>query len=427
MTYDDHDLDALLRQPTERLAPPDGSWELVRRRARRRKWAKASASIAAGVIVAAGAVPAVIAVRHSTTNGKQGVQTLNQTPQQSPFQHPTNKTSPAPTSANPTISPSISLAGFVPESSSFISHSPGQEEGFLIGPGSKSAVVAKTTNGGQSWSAISSVPVNGAEVGIRFAHVLNGYVFGSSYYVTGDGGVTWQPEKSPGYIHDLETMNNQIWATVSKCQSCSPIQLWHGTVANPVLKPVTQVRAIPGDDSTLVLSSNAVYLMVQDKGTQQGQLWANRNGSPSGWVKRVDPCSSDPVGTFATWSINGLAALCDQVTDGSKPAQVLRSFDSGQTWHVVKGQVPDVGGSDQIAAGSRYDLIVSPGGFNGEPYVSTNAGKSFSTVHTGTASTGFVGFISPLQVVAISSPAGTDRTFLYSDNAGKDWTAYPFR
>jgi hypothetical protein len=66
----DRELDALLRQPGERLSPPDGSWALVTKRARRRKWAKASLSIAAVIVVIAGAVPAIIAVRGNSNDQK---------------------------------------------------------------------------------------------------------------------------------------------------------------------------------------------------------------------------------------------------------------------------------------------------------------------------------------------------------------------
>jgi hypothetical protein len=416
MTFDDNDLDALLRQPTERLAPPDGSWELVSRRAQRRKWAKASASVAAGVVIVAGAVPAVIAVRHSdhSGGGNQSIALANPTSHraQSPFS--TKKASPAPPSAT---TPAVSLAGFRPQSSTFISPT----EGFLIGPASDGAVVAKTLDGGRNWSPLASLPVNGNNVGIRFAHGPNGYVFGQVYDVTGDGGLSWQTYTPPGYIRDLETMNDQIWATVSRCALCKSVRLWHGTVADPTLHPVADVGTLPGNEATLVLSTDAVYLMVHDGATQQGQLWWSRNGTT--WVKRTDPCDGRVAATFAAWSINGLAAVCGDRTGGAASA-VFESATHGNHWNLT-GHVA-VSDPAAIAAGSQTALIVSQGGDNGAPYVSTDGGVHFTATPTGTTSMGFVGFIDPMHVVALSSAFGTDHAFLFSYNAGLTWTTYPF-
>jgi hypothetical protein len=415
MTFDDHDLDALLRQPTERLAPPDGSWELVHRRAQRRKWAKASASVAAGVIIVAGAVPAVIAVRHNSAGGgNQSIALADPTSQRPLSPSSTKKPSSAPPTAT---TPAVSLAGFKPQSSTFISPT----EGFLIGPGSKGAVVAKTLDGGRSWSPLATLPVDGNNVGIRFAHGPNGYVFGRVYDVTSNGGLSWQTYTSPGYIRDLETMNDQIWATVSACATCKSVRLWHGTVADPTLQPVTAVGSLPGNEATLVLSTDAVYLMVHDGATQQGQLWWSRNGTS--WVTRTDPCDGRVAATFAAWSINGLDAVCGDGT-GHAASAVFASTNHGKTWNQM-GHVA-VSDPEAIAAGSPTALIVSQGGDKGAPYVSTDGGVHFTASPTGTTSMGFVGFIDPTHVVALSSTFGTDHAFIFSYNGGLTWTTYPF-
>jgi hypothetical protein len=417
---DDRDLDALLRQPTERLAPPDGSWELVARRARRRKWAKASASVTAGLIVLAGAVPAVIAVRHNSSD-----QTISiATPPPSRHVNTTNK-SPKPTPAvsgpSPAVSTStapISLAGFKPASLSFIEPT----IGYLIGPTSaNSAVVAKTTNDGQTWSGLSKVPVNGSQVGIRFDGSY-GYVFGQQFYVTTDGGLSWTKAPSPGYIDDLETMNHKVWATVSKCQGCDKVQLFEAPEGDPNLSLVTKVPSLPGNDSTLVVSSGAVYLMVHDKATKQGELWASPNGVS--WAKHTDPCNNQSLGTFATWSTNGLAALCGQGSSGSS-AQIWESHNHGKSW--TADGTTSAASTAMITAGSDTALVISQGGA-GLPYISSGASNSltFGGAQTGTSSMGFVGFISPSHVVAITAPNDSAPAFMTSLNAGASWTVHPF-
>jgi hypothetical protein len=423
----DLDLDALLRQPTERLAPPDGSWELVARRARRRKWAKASASVAAGLIVLAGAVPAVIAVRHNSDD-----QTLQIASPKPSHQLTGGPKSPRPipvvSTASPAVSatsaPPVSLAGFKPVSLSFIS----PDVGFLVGPGVKSAVVARTTDDGSTWTGLSSVPVDGNNVGIRFANGSYGYVFGKQLYMTSDGGTSWTPEQSPGYIQDLETMKGVVWATVSKCANCRTVQLYEAPVGDPNFQPVTKVGTLPGDDSTLVVSSRAVYVMGQNKNTQQGVLWWSPNGTK--WTQRTDPCAGYAMGTFAAWSTNGLAALCDQGPDGSKPAVVRESDNHGKSWTTV-ATTPD-NDPGMITAGSSTSLVVSPFASVGGPLVTargnsaTNSPLHFTSVQTGTPSVGFVGFIDIAHVVAISSPIGSDSAFMTSTDGGLHWSVHTF-
>jgi hypothetical protein len=426
---DDRDLDALLRQPAERLVPPDGSWDLINRRARRRKWAKASAAVAAGVIVVAGAVPAVIAVRHNSDD--QSIEIANATPSNhvnSAIKTP--KPAVVASSPTPTVSTSapapkpVSLAGFKPASLSFIS----KDYGFLIGPTtSRSAVVAETTNDGESWSGLATVPVNGSKVGIRFASGAIGYVFGSKFFMTEDGGLVWTAEPTPGtsgYIDDLETMDQKVWATVSPCQGCSQVQLYEAPIGDPNLRPVEGVPMLQGSDSTLVVSSQAVYLMVHDSTTKQGQLYASPKGTT--WVKRTDPCDGQALGTFGTWSTNGLAALCGQGTGSSSPAKILESDNSGKSWTNVG--TTSASGDDMITAGSSTSLVISQDGA-GAPYVSTGTSKSlsFTGAQTGTSSMGFVGFINISHVVAITSPADTQHAFMTSHDAGATWTVYRFR
>jgi hypothetical protein len=412
---DDRDLDALLRQPAERLAPPDGSWDQITRRARRRKWAKASASVAAGLVIVSGAVPAVIAVRHNSDD-----QTLQVADTASPHQSaPTSTSLPAPLPSLTASAASVgSLTAFKPSSSTFIS----QGTGFLIGTSRAATTVAKTTDGGATWAPIAKVPGNGHNLGIRFADSADGYIFGRQLAVTSDGGLTWVPQSAPGYIDDLETMNGQIWATVRSCQGCGTVSLYSAPVGDPVLQRVTAVPQLPGNDSTLVVSNKAVYLLVQDKSTKQGQLWATPNGST--WTQRGQPCPGYAVARIAAWSTTGLAAVCDQLSYLSTPATVRESTDRGTSW-TTQGQIAGVD-PDLISAGSVNDLVVTQGGVSGEPYVSTNGGQSFTAVHIGTQSMGFVGFISPTHVVAISSATGPDRAFLTSHNAGATWTVTSF-
>jgi hypothetical protein len=130
------------------------------------------------------------------------------------------------------------------------------------------------------------------------------------------------------------------------------------------------------------------------------------------------------VGRIAAWSTTGLAAVCDQLSYLSTPATVRESTGRGTSW-TTQGQIAGID-PDLVSAGSVHDLVVTQGGVSGEPYVSTNGGRSFTAVPIDTQSMGFVGFISPHHVVAISSATGPDRAFLTSHNAGATWTVTSF-
>jgi hypothetical protein len=202
MNHEDLDprLEAMLHAPNEPLAPPADLWDDVRRRARRRRQGKALLAIAAGVIVVAGAIPAVIAVRHNSSNDR--VQIANGPSQPVPI-----------TSGNPKAAIAIAtspgtLDRLEPETVSFVSQTQGWVSGDTrVGGGTVGGGLGRTTDGGSSWTA---EPASPAPVGlVRFATQDVGFSFGPTYQITHDGGRTWATLPSPGNIVDLETMNGR--------------------------------------------------------------------------------------------------------------------------------------------------------------------------------------------------------------------------
>lgn len=428
----DDELDALLREPIERLAPPPGSWETVSRKARRRKWAKAGASVAAGVVVLAAAVPAVIAVRHNA--GDQTVQIANPpsrpvtTPPHTAATRPAPAGSSTPPSAATTTAVPADLVGFVPESVSFIS----QSVGFLwgsIGP-SHQGVVAQTFDDGATWTRLPAPAVDtaGGRAGdgqIRFGRPDVGFIFGAKYFVTMDGGNTWNQYPSNGYIDDLETARGRVWALVRPTMLSSTVTLYSATVADPTLRPVGAVptmHGVPGADS-IAVNAHSVDVIVGNTA-----FW----NSPDGvrWAAATNPCA-DQAGAgsvestqLTTLDLGSVIAACgyDQ-NAGTEQKRVFATTDSGQHWSSAMSDPGASGYLQTFAAGTPSDLIL--GTSQGGAQITHDGGGTWHPVSANGVALGFVGFIDPGRIVATGSD-GSAGAFATSDTAGRTWQVYSF-
>ncbi len=431
---DEFDIDALLRQATERLAPPDGSWELISRRARRRKWAKASVAVTAGVIVLAGAVPAVIAVRHN--GGEQSVAIGKSPTPPTQQRHHHASTQPVPTVSTPSTSPSAtaptSLAGFVPDSLTFVSKTDGYLWGTL--PGSHAGVVAHTEDGGQTWTGMQAPPVMDSASAdgiagddqIRFGNGEVGFVYGAVYYVTTDGGQSWHQYAAPGYIDDLETVHQQVWALVRPSQLSRTVELYSATTADPTLRRVTSVTlapSTPGADSIAInggLGTEVSVSVIAGKSS----FWFSPNGAT--WKRRTDPCPVDPQSAvLSTLDLHTVLAACGWGVGGSSEhKQTFVSTNSGQSWTATGPARSTLGTLQTFAAGTSNDLIV---GTTRGAQLTTDGGTNWLPAKANGITLGFVGFISLHHIVAISDRADlTTGAFATSTDSGQHWQVYKF-
>jgi photosystem II stability/assembly factor-like uncharacterized protein len=422
----DDELEALLRQDPERLAPPAGSWETITRRARRRRWAKGGVGVAAGAIVLAGAVPAVLAVRHTSDN-----QTLSLRPQHA-VSRPMQTSRPVgPAVRRTSTAAATTVAGLAPTSVSFVS----QDVGWLwgathhLGPG----IVAKTTNGGGAWTPVGTPPQiaatdpNGSgDSGIRFADGDTGYVFGRRLFLTDNGAQTWNPVSLPGRVIDLETMNNRVWA-LTGCTGCRTLHLYAATVTEPAhftIVPNVHLKAsgvaIEGGIGNIAVAKTAAYVLVGDH-----DLWSTADGVA--WSRKNDPCPTDAgfADSISAWGSTDLTVVCGSApSGGSEAKQVFTSTDSGATWSATPTEPPPAGYPMSISAGSADDIVI---GLNqGSGYLTTDGGQHWSAT-TAPANLSFVGFISPTRVVGVPGTDVTMRAFLSSTDGGQHWSTARFR
>lgn len=394
-------LEAMLRATDEPLAPPAGTWEDVRRRARRRRQGKALLAVAAGVAVLAGAIPAVIAVRDNSSNDR--VQLANQPTQPPPI------TSNPPKSATVIQSSPTTLRRLDPETISFVSQTQGWVSGAIrVAGGTVDGGLGRTTDGGVHWAAEpASPPPTGL---VRFANPDVGFSFGATYQITRDGGKTWATLPSPGNIVDLETMNGRVWALVQSCEQCRAPRLFAASVGSPALHRVGQVPPIGPYDSNLVLSGGSVFV------TGGQDLWMSRDGQS--WRQGINPCGAGPQ-SFSAWSPTDLAAECTPVRG---VGSLYESNDGGLHWTNI-ADLPKVSAAvATLSAGTWNHLIVTTG--VGPPYVTFDGGQHWQPADTGAGPVTFAAYISTSHIVGIRG--GRRPAFLSSQDAGRHWTAVAF-
>src|SRR6202161_2982954 len=192
----DDDLDSWLNQRIDPLVPPPGTFELIKRRARRRKYRKLAitAASAAVIVAAAVTVPQVVNLQVSPSPGAQAA-----AGQSSAASTSTGGGSAAASGAAAVPTPSASAApvpaNFRPTSVTFV----GTNTGWVIGqagtPGQCATQyctsIARTDNAGKTWAGVPA-PVTGAANGgtgvsqIRFLNLNDGWAFGPELFETSD-------------------------------------------------------------------------------------------------------------------------------------------------------------------------------------------------------------------------------------------------
>jgi photosystem II stability/assembly factor-like uncharacterized protein len=421
----DRDLEDLLRSRPEPLRPPPGRWETVRRRARRRRIAKLSAALlSTAVVVAGGLTPFLLRSNDDNNGAGQRLTVAGPGPNSAA---PTSAGRPTPSSVASSRAPTgpthltgpSALSGFHPQSVSFVS----QAEGFLLGAGTDHAVtIARTADGGTTWSRLPDVKVPSAGTGIRFATPAIGFLFGSRYLVTTDGGGSWTPLSSPGFISDLETMNGHVYALVTACPTCRRVTLYGASTTSPALKRIPGVPSLVGDAVSVSVAQNSAYFLDTVKGGS-GQVWATLDGVK--WSQRPSPCGTT-MGLITQWSETGVAAACDVrlFGVGKESKRVFVSTDGAQTWTPLATPPTKVGYINSVSASGPQTVVV--GDDQSGLDVTTDGGRHWTLEGPQmTNGASFVGFISPTRVVALPKDAA-DRFFTTSYTAGRTWVTTPF-
>jgi hypothetical protein len=459
MTDPHDDLDAWLEAQVRPLPPPPGTFELIRKRARRRKITRAAgaAAGAVAVITLIAAVPTLIIPRLQPGTGPtQKSAATGQTLPLSSSHPPATTSTPAPTAVLPPVP-----ANFAATSVTFI----GTLTGWVIGqagtPGhcftKDCTSVARTDDGGATWYGVPA-PVTGAPDGstgvsqIRFLDRDNGWAFGPQLYATHDGGQNWTKISTGGMrVTALEARGNRAFAVWARCTgtgsdfaaNCTSFAVHSAAMGSDQWTPVGGASATvtPGrtaGSASLLLTGTLGYLLTPGGALLSGPIsgqgsWqqlvaastasAANSASPSG-ASLCSPGAAQPDGQaagglLAATSSAGLVLLCTgQATAGTQSKTLYTSSDSGAKWQLA-GTAPAAGTATSVAGTpSGAILIATTQGIE----VSADGGATWAAAQGSLPAGGFafVGMTTSSQGVAVPADPSQDAVWFTMDG-GQTW------
>jgi hypothetical protein len=459
-------LDRWLNQQVRPLPPPPGTFELITRRARRRKIRKtmvtavSAAAVAAAVAVA---VPVGLSLHLSTPSTSAGLAAGSSREAQS-SQSTLGTAAPKATApaARPTYSagstgsaaPGYLPPDFVPVSVTWDSLSTGWIMGPAGTPGQCANAdpdictsIARTDDGGQTWQGlpapdtISPGDVTGV-TGLRFLNSTYGWAFGPELWATDDGGAHWHKVNTGGAsVTDLETSNGRAYALFGDCAdpagttgatdaNCSSYTLMTAAAGSDAW---TRVGGVPAGLTTGTSSPGSAVIMLDGStsttqatgylAAPDGTLYAGPLDG-SAWQKAGTlPCQPGAAastglpaqlmlaaaGTASSGQAR-LALVCAQPNAGDTVA--YRSNDAGASWtkQTAAGSngIANIGTPESLAATSDGTLILAT-----EPI---NTSSSLA-IQPGTASSGGIYYLtlgaSQWQDASLSEPSPESDSFSY--------------
>src|SRR6185312_8276934 len=370
---DSHDdVDAWLSERIEPLPPPPGTFDLIKRKARRRKYRKLAitAGSAAVIVAAAVTVPQVV-----------NLPVLNPHPAPAPGAGAHSNSASAAQSAKPkasgSTSPETNSAGaaglglvpgnFRPTSVTFVGTRTGWVIGQALTPGHCATQfctsVARTDDAGKTWTGVPA-PMAGAPDGamglsqIRFLNTTDGWAYGPQLYATHTSGRTWAQVGTGGLrVTALETVGDRVFAVWASCTgdgpayavNCTSFTLYSASASGGVWAPVGTsttglTNGAASEAAELVLTSSRGYLLAPD-----GSLYSGPVDGTGPWTRVSTLVASCPVGPARA--------------DGQPTGALLGAVNAG---HLILACVSDSGGASwqqmatAPAAGVAFGLAASP-------------------------------------------------------------------
>ena len=384
------DVDAWLSERIEPLPPPPGTFDLIKRRARRRKYRKLAitAGSAAVIVAAAVTVPQVV-----------NLPVLNPNPSAAPVAGAHNATTsqPASSSASGNGSAAASsavptrLAGplpgnFRPTSVTFVGPRTGWVIGQALTPGHCASQfctsVARTNDAGKTWAGVPAPmagPADGASglSQIRFLDLKNGWAYGPQLYVTHTSGRNWAQVDTGGLrVTALETVGDRVFAVWASCTgdgpayavNCTRFTLYSASATGGTWAPVGAsttglTNGAASEAAQLVLTGSRGYLLAPG-----GELYSGPVDGSGPWTRVSSLVASCPVGPargngqptgalLGAVNTSDLLLACVSASSGTSPSVstqqkfIYSSDNGGASWQQM---------ATAPAAGVAFGLAASP-------------------------------------------------------------------
>jgi len=462
-------LDRWLDQQVRPLPPPPGTFELITKRARRRKVRKVVVTVVSAVAVAAAVAIAVpgglllkvtpsqvpansLANGGTRTPGNGGTQSANGTASR-------DAASPS-ASAGPTgprTEPSGPVpANFAPTSVTFVSPTSAWVIGQAGTPGKCDNVnpdictsIARTDDAGKTWKGEPAPDTTGPDgpsgvSAIRYLDGVNGWAFGPELWATHNEGNTWTQVPTDGYrVTDLETAGDRAFALWALCpdaqpgdavaSGCTSYTLMSTPKGSDDWAPVGGLTSGLTDQGTptsavLELTGSVGYLLAPNgalyEGPISGGAWQQAGTAPC----QPGTAQADGLPSSAFLAVADAQNLAIACYGSSIPGgvQVSTSADGGQMW---AAQSPGAwSGSTNI--GTPTSLAAAPGGVlvlatTTGIYVQSGKAQWAASSVPGTAAAAggftYVGMTTQSQGVAVPADTALHEIYLTYDG-GTTWT-----
>ncbi len=442
-----------LRQPVEPLAPPSGTFDLLRARARRRRTARAAAMVALATVIIAGAGGLAFTAGRPASSGRLEGPAGGGTPPPSVSTTPTGQrpsppaasTRPTPRSTPP--APAVSLPhgpvppGFLPYSVTSV----GAGVTYLLGNAPCRAApctsVVRSTDGGRSWVGVPAPksPLPRWQDGrlspaatvrdLRFASVRDGWAYGGALYSTHDAGGAWRAVDIGGSVLDLATDGTTTYAVVATCDvrgySCTNARLRSTPASRDQWREIPGVAG--GSGGGISLSGRTGVLLLTG-GAQPDRLWV-RAGSH--WQPAAVPACPNGVSAVVTSASSPrLFASCGEGAAGSVYLTTYISDDAGRSWHRQAGPGLQLPNGQVSVAAPAADVVLAASGTpdaGGRLARSVDGGATWADAALPQLPNGwrYVGARSAASAVAL--PYKPDGSVWTSQDGGLHWAAYRFR
>ena len=384
------DIDDWLGERINPLPPPPGTFELIKRRARRRKYRKLAftATAAAALVAAAVTVPQVVNLPVLSPNPKSSVAAgQSSAPTPTGVGHAQSSSSGHPTSPSPPAAAPVP-ANFRPTSVTFIGTRTGWVIGQALSPGHCATQyctsVARTSNAGKTWTGVPA-PLTGAADGatgvsqLRFLNASDGWAYGPGLFVTHTGGQSWAPADTHGLrVTDLETVGSRAFALFASCTGggtafaarCTSFTLYSSPASHEAWTPVgAATTGLTGgtaaEAASLVLTGRRGYLLAPGGTLYAGPVdgsgaWQRVGSLPSSCTVGPTQPDGQPTGALLAAIPSGdLILACASGSSGGNPAVsrqqklIYSSPNGGVSWLQV-ARAPN--------AGVAFSLAASPSG-----------------------------------------------------------------
>jgi hypothetical protein len=453
------DVDSWLSGRIDPLPPPPGTFELIKRRAKHRRYRRLAITAgAAAVIVAAGiTVPQV--VRFSPLGPVNATGRNSTAPSPGVTATGTGGGGPLASSAAPgPILPPPVPPNFQPTSVTFVSTSTGWVIGQAGTPGHCATKyctsVARTDNAGKTWSGVPAPlagPPSGATGvgGIRFLNGIDGWAFGPELFATHDRGHTWTPVNTDGLrVTDLETVGDRAFAVFASCTGsgsafaaqCTTFTLYSSPAGaddwTPVGASTSGLTTGTAGSASIVLTGTIGYLLGPG-----GMLFSGPVDGSAAWsqVARV-PCATGtaqpdglPSGALlGAINAGNLIIACTQqagLPGGEQQKVIYSSANGGASWQQV-ATAPMAGIASSVAASPSQTVILgtnqgiealAAGGTSWQAALLTGASGAPATVPGGFQ---YVGMTTDEQGIALPADA-TDGVVWFTFDGGAHWQPSP--